>query len=399
MTAQFVYKWFLACIQERSKNGEYPDDRVGYKQARTLDTRAAKAFRGVYEDFLIRREIAENLRSFGNRTNKGNGTAPGNQQKPNGSATSSPTTASPTNFNSPTNITSPNPTYPSSTMNNDNGFAEPQLEPEPPKFFFREKFAKLGVKGNFMPLAAQPKNVDLGDWLASQCHEQWRVLEKLLECVKEVDTTTGEPLCNRRDCPVMSAGRAHTYTWLNKNKDPIKVSAPDYIGMVQRWICGKLGNTDVFPTDPVYSAPADYFSSGLDTPSATTPIAAGPTTSAAPMAILAGHDWVGKSTGFPESFFNDCKTIFRQMFRLYAHIYHSHWLDPFYHIQSQNPPSSGWTDLNSCFVHFISVSKLFGLLSDRDMEPMQPLIDIWIANGSIPAEAAAGACVIVPHVQ
>ena len=109
-------------------------------------------------------------------------------------------------------------------MSNDNSFAEPPLEPEAPKFFFREKFAKLGVKGNFMPLAAQPKNVDLGDWLASQCernpelthdskltkppgHEQWRVLEKLLECIKEVDTTTGEPLCNRRDCPVMSAGR------------------------------------------------------------------------------------------------------------------------------------------------------------------------------------------------
>ena len=39
---------------------------------------------------------------------------------------------------------------------------------EPPKFFFREKYAKLGVKGNFMPLAAQPANVDLADWLAHQ---------------------------------------------------------------------------------------------------------------------------------------------------------------------------------------------------------------------------------------
>jgi len=40
--------------------------------------------------------------------------------------------------------------------------------PEQPKFFFREKYAKLGVKGNFMPLAAQPANVDLADWLAHQ---------------------------------------------------------------------------------------------------------------------------------------------------------------------------------------------------------------------------------------
>ena len=39
---------------------------------------------------------------------------------------------------------------------------------EPVKFFFREKYARLGVKGNFMPLAAQPKNVDIGEWLAHQ---------------------------------------------------------------------------------------------------------------------------------------------------------------------------------------------------------------------------------------
>ena len=45
---------------------------------------------------------------------------------------------------------------------------EPQNVVEQPKFFFREKYAKLGVKGNFMPLAAQPVNVDLADWLAHQ---------------------------------------------------------------------------------------------------------------------------------------------------------------------------------------------------------------------------------------
>ena len=45
---------------------------------------------------------------------------------------------------------------------------QPSPGNEPPKFFFQEKYAKLGVKGNFMPLAAQPKNVELGDWLAHQ---------------------------------------------------------------------------------------------------------------------------------------------------------------------------------------------------------------------------------------
>jgi hypothetical protein len=36
------------------------------------------------------------------------------------------------------------------------------------KKFFNEKYAKCSVKGNFLTLAAQPKNVELGEWLAHQ---------------------------------------------------------------------------------------------------------------------------------------------------------------------------------------------------------------------------------------
>ena len=38
-----------------------------------------------------------------------------------------------------------------------------------PKRFLNEKYAKCSVKGNFLTLAAQPKNVELGEWLAHQC--------------------------------------------------------------------------------------------------------------------------------------------------------------------------------------------------------------------------------------
>jgi hypothetical protein len=191
---------------------------------------------------------------------------------------------------------------------------------------------------------------------------------------------------------------AYVYTWLNNKKEPVKVPAPKYINMVQVWTCGKLSDPRVFPTDPITSAPSEFLSGGVNTPGSNSPIPMGPTNLATPLERLAGYDWPGKATGFPESFVTDLKTIFRQIFRLYAHTYHSHWVDPFWHIQgSGNPPSSGWTDLNSCFVHFITVAKLFGLLSERDMEPMQPLIDIWIANGSIPPEAAASTNSLVPQ--
>lgn len=190
--------------------------------------------------------------------------------------------------------------------------------------------------------------------------------------------------------------RSHIYTWLNNERVPIRVPATQYVSLVQRWILGKIHDNRAFPTDsPTGNTTSAYASGGLNTPGANTPIAMGPTTSNAPLSTLAGHDWVGKKGGFPENFFGDVKTSFRQIFRLYAHLYHSHWIDPFWHM-STGSNSSGWTDLNSCFVHFISVAKLFGLLSEKDMEPMQPLIDIWIANGSIPADAVNGACTIVP---
>ena len=191
--------------------------------------------------------------------------------------------------------------------------------------------------------------------------------------------------------------RSHTYTWLNQNREPIKVPAAQYIGLVQKWIRGKITDPKVFPIDPPTGSPSTLASAAFNTPSTprigtpTSPEATTPNT----VQILGGRDWVGKAAGFPESFLNDCKTIIRQLFRVYAHLYHSHWIEPFWHL-TDNSLAHGWTDLNSCFVHFITVAKLFGLLTEKDTEPMQPLIDIWIANGAIPADAAAGACTIIP---
>lgn len=187
---------------------------------------------------------------------------------------------------------------------------------------------------------------------------------------------------------------SHTYTWLDSKKEPIPVTAHKYIELVQRWMNGKIHDQKAFPTDPPLANGTSYASGGLSTPTGERPIAAGPTNLQAPLSTLSGRDWVGKSAGFPETFLNDVRTCFRQIFRLYAHLYHSHWVEPFYHL-SGSTNSHGWTDLNSCFVHFCSVAKLYGLLSDKDSEPMQPLIDIWIHNGSIPSEAANGACAVV----
>ncbi|KZF26450.1 Mob1/phocein [Xylona heveae TC161] len=252
-----------------------------------------------------------------------------------------------------------------------------------PPFFFREEHAGFVVKGNFMTLAAKPQHVELGEWLAHHMVELYRILVCQLQCIQELDGNTGNPICNPRTCPTMSAA-THTYTWLDQNKAPVKIPAYQYISLVQKWISGKLLDPNTLPTDPntVSSATpsaATYASGGLNTPGSNTPIPAGPTSLNLPLSALAGHDWIGKASNFPEHFYTDCKNIARQMFRCYAHLYWGHWLDPFYHIGRTK-------DLNSCFVHFLNVSLLFGLLTEKDTEPMQPLIDIWIANKSISTE-------------
>lgn len=65
------------------------------------------------------------------------------------------------------------------------------------------------------------------------------------------------------------------------------------------------------------------------------------------------------------------------MMRCYAHIYHGHWLEPFWHVNA-------YKELNTCFIHFVNVGKLFGLLGDKEIEPMQPLVDLWLAKGLLP---------------
>jgi hypothetical protein len=48
---------------------------------------------------------------------------------------------------------------------------DPAVEPlsnQKPPFFFREQYANLIVKGNFMTLAAKPVLVEEGEWLSHQ---------------------------------------------------------------------------------------------------------------------------------------------------------------------------------------------------------------------------------------
>jgi len=188
----------------------------------------------------------------------------------------------------------------------------------------------------------------------------------MVNIIKVVDDRTGKPICNPDVCPTMSAS-GHTYTWLDQQKKPIKIPAIQYINLVQKWIVGKINDPNMFPTDTslVVISNSTYASGG----GAPQPAQAG------------GRDWLGKASGFPENFETDIKSIYRQMMRCYAHLYHGHWLDPFWNV-------SAYKELNTCFIHFINVGKLFNLIGDKEIEPMQPLVDLWAENGLLPPATA-----------
>ncbi|PBP18674.1 Mob1/phocein family protein [Diplocarpon rosae] len=269
----------------------------------------------------------------------------------------------------------------SSSISNGDALSTYNL-PRPKPLWLNDAYAKHIVKGNFMTLSA----------LAEHYRNLWNFVRVIHD--KDEDGTS---ICNSQTCPRMSAGTNHSFTWLNSRKEPVEVPAHEYISLMQRWISGKIDNTSIFPTDPAgvsfahntsgpEIAPTTYASGGLNTPGANTPIPAGPTNLNTSLSQLSGPgDWVGKSSGFPIEFFDVCQTIFRQMFRVYSHLYWAHFIDPFYHLNLEKP-------MNSCFSHFVLTATEIDMLKPHELEPMQPLIDLWAANGTFPKESKAYAC-------
>ena len=133
---------------------------------------------------------------------------------------------------------------------------------------------------------------------------------------------------------------------------------------MQRWISGKIDDSAIFPTE------ATGVSHAPDPSSATNGDDS------------AGDDWIGKRSGFPKDFMGICRTVFLQMFRVYAHLYWDHFLEPFYHLNLEK-------QLNSCFSHFILTATTLDLLKVDDIEPMKPLVDLWAADGTLPPESKA----------
>ncbi|KAG5978548.1 hypothetical protein E4U55_006073 [Claviceps digitariae] len=268
--------------------------------------------------------------------------------------------------------------------------------PRPLPLWLNAAYARHIVKGNFMTLSARPKTVDPGEWVAHQVVEHYRNLWNFVRVVHDKEDN-GISICNSITCPKMSAGDNRSYIWLDQDRDPVELPAYEYMTLMQRWISGKIDDATLFPTNPdgaSFCHHPDYClpSSSMSLSSSSSSSSSSPSSSPLPVPVPVPSsadvhsspprppvidEWLGSRSGFPKQFSETAQIIFRQIFRVYAHLYWHHFVTPFYHLNLEK-------QLNSCFSHFILTATTLDMLDMEELEPMQHLLDLWAADGTFP---------------
>jgi MOB kinase activator 1 len=82
---------------------------------------------------------------------------------------------------------------------------------------------------------------------------------------------------------------------------------------------------------------------------------------------------------FPRTFQDTVRTIFKRLFRVFAHIYHSHW--------DVTVSLGAEAHLNTCFKHFMYFTHAFTLIDKKELAPLA---------GASPALSAGLSSVLTP---
>ncbi|KAG9458082.1 hypothetical protein H6P81_002590 [Aristolochia fimbriata] len=176
--------------------------------------------------------------------------------------------------------------------------------------------ATLG-SGNLREAVKLPPGEDINEWLAVNTVDFFNQVNLLYGTLTE--------FCTSASCPTMSAGPKFEYRWADgvQIKKPIEVSAPKYVEYLMDWIESQLDDELIFPQK--IGAP------------------------------------------FPSNFRDVVKIIFKRLFRVYAHIYHSHFQTIVNHKEERH--------LNTCFKHFILFTCEFRLIERGELAPLNELIE------------------------
>ncbi|VDB91846.1 unnamed protein product [Peniophora sp. CBMAI 1063] len=197
--------------------------------------------------------------------------------------------------------------------------ASPSTTPGQKPLYLCSPFVEAAlVKGNFKTIVMLPKYVDIMEWVAVNVFDFFQNLNMFYGVISEC--------CTQQSCPTMSAGPALSYTWINQDRKSVQLAAPTYIDYVMTWVQNLLDDEATFPTK-------------------------------------SGHD-------FPPSFPATIKHVYRQLLRVFAHIYHAHY-PQILHLRSE-------PHFNSLFAHFLAFGREYELLDIKDVRgaPGTPAVGI-----------------------
>jgi len=195
--------------------------------------------------------------------------------------------------------------------------------PQGTKQYELSKYAEATLGSGDVKLAvALPEGEDLREWLAVHTVDFFNQVNMLYGTIMN--------FCTPSECPVMSAGAKYEYMWADGviHKTAVKCSAPEYVDYLMCWIQEQLDDEEVFPSR--VGAP------------------------------------------FPRNYEDCVKNMFKRLFRVYAHIYHSH----FQQVVSLEEEAH----LNTSFKHFIFFVKEFELVGDKELAPMSELIASFMSR-------------------
>jgi len=171
------------------------------------------------------------------------------------------------------------------------------------------------VKGNFKTIVMLPKYVDIMEWVAMNMHDFYTNINEFYGVLTEC--------CTQHTCPAMSVGPTLNYQWINQTGKHLALPAPTYIDYVMSSVQTLLDDESVFPTK--------------------------------------------SNQPFHQTFPSTIRSIYRQLLRVFAHIYHAHY-PQILHLRFE-------PHFNSLFAHFLAFGREYELLDVRDVkgEPSAPV--------------------------
>lgn len=179
------------------------------------------------------------------------------------------------------------------------------------------KFAKSIVRSGDLAKAVQlPSGADKNHWLSVHTVDFYNITNVLYGSLTE--------FCTASLCPIMSSGPRYEYLWKDglRFTKATKVSAPEYVQLLMSWIEVQINDERMFPSED--------------------------------------------RNPYPEKFEDIVSNIFRRLFRVYAHVYYSH----FAKIRELQEESH----LNTAFKHFMLFVWEFDLIGKEELSPLADLL-------------------------